>query len=354
MKIALLAPIEEAVPPKTYGGIESVLYTLAETLHHQGHEVTLFASGDSHTSATLIPLVAEAIGSGHSKRLREALTYEALVKAMRIMQGRTFDIVHNHLGWQALLFRDMIKAPVVTTIHWTLKDDAEREMYHHFRDMPFISISDAQRQDLLDLNYADTIHHGLDMKRFPYVAKAQDYLAFFGRFSAVKGPIEAIRVAKATNQKLIMSGKVNGFERAYFDENIAPHIDGEQIIMLGELAHEEKIKLLGNAKALLSPIQWGEPFGLVNIESMACGTPVITMPKGSLPEIIKHGKTGFLCETLEEMEAAVHNIHQIDRSVCRAHVASHFSATRMAQKHLQVYQKVAGAHQLLTAFAKGK
>ncbi len=341
MKIALLAPIEEAVPPRKYGGIEVVVYNLAEELHRMGHDVTLFASGDSHASCRVVPLVKKAIGSRHSKRMREAYAYEALVQAAEmIAEEGDYDIVHNHVGWQALLFKDIMGTPVITTMHWTLRNKTEHEMYSHYRKLPFVSISDNQRKDLPRMNYVATVHHGIDLARFTFREKPDDQLIFFGRFSPMKGPVEAIEIAKATGQKLVMAGKVNAFEQDYFDREVKPHIDGKQISFIGELDHDAKVKLYGSAKALLSPLQWDEPFGLTNIEAMACGTPVITAKRGSLPEIIVDGKTGFLCKNEKAMIHAIESIGTIDRLECRHHVEEHFAAQRMAQTYARLYRDI--------------
>jgi len=340
MRIALLAPVEESVPPKKYGGIETVVYNLAEELHKQGHDVTVFASGDSEVSCKLVPLVDKAIGSGISKRLREAKTYEALVKASQIIANGDFDIVHNHAGWQALLLKDLFKKPIVTTIHWILDDACENEMYGHFKDMPFVSISDSQRIPRPDLNYVATVYHGLDPQKFRYNETPQNYLAFLGRFSPIKGPVEAIQVAKKTGQRLVMAAKINSFERKYFETEILPHIDGDQIQYIGEIDRNGTIDLLGNAKALLSPIQWDEPFGLTNIESMACGTPVIGMRRGSIPEIIIDKKTGFLCSNEDDLIKAVGLIDSIKRQDCRNHVLQNFTNDRMAKEYVALYEKI--------------
>lgn len=341
MKIALLAPIEESVPPKRYGGIETVVYNLAHELHAQGHSVTVFASGDSKVSGELVPLIDKAIGSGRPKRIREALTYEALVKAAQLIAQGNFDVVHNHVGWQALLFKDIFQTPILSTIHWTLDNECESEMYSHYQDMSFVSISDSQRTHGMELNYAATVYHGLDPKLFAYNPHPKDYLAFLGRFSPVKGPVEAIMAAKKTGQQLIMAGKINSFERKFFTEKIQPHIDGTQIKFIGEINRKQTINLLGNAKALLSPIQWDEPFGLTNIEAMACGTPVISMKRGSLPEIVIDGKTGFLCDKNAELIEAINSITKIKRQDCRNHVVNYFSNEIMTQNYINLYKEVA-------------
>lgn len=343
MKIALLAPFEERVPPKKYGGIEVVVHALAEELHRLGHDVTLFASGDSKISGRVIPIVPKAIGSGQSKRIREAKTYQGLVEVAKWLQKEKFDVLHNHVGWQALLFKDFFPVPMLTTIHWVLDNPCENIMYGDLKDMPFVSISNNQRQARPDLNYVKTIYHGLDLAPFRYNPQPGSYLAFLGRFSPVKGPLEAIEIAKRTGNQLLMAAKINDFERKFYDAKIKPLVDGKQIQDIGEVDLRGKVKLLSGAKALLSPISWEEPFGLTNIEAMACGSPVIGMKRGALPEIIKHGKTGFLCKTVDEMVQRVADLDTIEREDCRKHVEKHFTATRMAQDYLALYKKLARA-----------
>lgn len=341
MRIALLAPFEERVPPKKYGGTEVVVHTLAEELHRRGHDVTVFASGDSKISARLIPIVPKAIGSSHTKRIREIYTYRALVDVVKWLKKEKFDVLHNHIGWQALIFKDLFDLPILTTIHWVLDNAHENLMYREFKDQPFVSISNNQRKALPDLNYADTIHHGLDLKPFAFNPKPGTYLAFLGRYSPVKGPVEAIEIAKRTGNKLIMAAKINDFERDFYENEVKPRVDGKQIIDMGEIGFSEKIKLLRGAKALLSPIHWEEPFGLTNIEAMAVGTPAIGMARGALPEVIKDGKTGFLCKTVDEMVQRVADLDTIKREDCRKHVEQYFTAERMAAQYIALYETLA-------------
>lgn len=345
MKIALLAPIAEKVPPPTYGGVETVVYTLAEELHKRGHDVTLFASGDSEVSCKLVPIAEKAIGSKMDIAIREALTLGAIAEAVGHIRQNGFDIVHNHTGWHALLLKSLIPCPIVTTLHGALNDKQEnakreRRMFSEFRLQPYISISKAQRRFAPLLRYSATIYHGIPAERFNPSYEPGKYLVFLGRFSPQKGPVEAIKIAKATGSILKMAGKINDFERDYFDREIKPHIDGKQIIFLGEVNHAQKVKLLRGAKALLSPIHWDEPFGLVNIEAYACGTPVIAMRRGSLPELVVHGKTGYLCRTLSEMIRAVGKLDKIDRRACREHVETKFSVERMITKHESLYKRL--------------
>lgn len=345
MKIALLAPIAEKVPPTAYGGVEAVVYTLAEELHRRGHDVTLFASGDSEVSCKLVPIAEKAIGSKMDRPTREALTLGSIANAVDHIQREKFDIVHNQTGWHALLLKKLIPCPIVTTLHGALNDyheegRRERRMFTEFRLQPYISISKAQRRFAPLLRYSATIYHGIPAEKFNPSYKPGKYLAFLGRFSPVKGPKEAIAIAKKTGNVLKMAGKINDFERDYFDTQIKPHIDGKQIIMLGEVNHKQKVELLRHAKALLSPIHWDEPFGLVNIEAYACGTPVIAMRRGSLPEIIMHGKTGFLCRSTNEMAAAVGRLDKIDRRECREYVEAKFSVDRMVSAHERLYKRL--------------
>ena len=343
LKIAVIAPFDESVPPAKYGGTEAVVHTLVEELHRQGHDVTLFASGDSKVSCRLVSIVPRATGSGKNRRFREALTYEGLVKVAQHLRTERFDIIHNHLssGWQALLFKDWFHAPIVTTTHGMLTMESEAAMYRRFKDSPFVSISNAQRVPLPELNYVATVYHGLDLTPFTYSATGGSYLAFLGRFVPGKGPVEAIEVARRTGKKLIMAAKIDDFEREYYETSIKPHIDGKQIVFLGEVDLPGKVELLRNAAALINPVRMYESFGLTNIEAMAVGTPVIGLRSGSLPEIIDHEKTGYLCNTVDEMVEAVGNIQAIDRAVCRKHVEEHFTAERMANDYVAIYRRLA-------------
>jgi glycosyltransferase involved in cell wall biosynthesis len=348
MKIAVLAPFEEPVPPKKYGGIELVVYNLVEQLISQGHKVTLYASGDSYSSAKLVPVVPKALRSLpelRNLRVHEAMTYHGLVGVVRHIRNRDFDIIHNHMGWPFFVMQEFVRVPVVTTLHNSLASEYERSfeeryMFNLNPSAPLVSISLSQRRAAPHLNYVSNVYNGIDVDAFEYNESPQDYLAFLGRFSPEKGPEQAISLAKRTGHKLIMAGKINSFEEEYFRRKIQPKIDGKQILFIGEVGHAEKVELLKNAKALISPLKWNEPFGLTNVEAMACGTPVITTEKGSLPEIISDGKTGFLCPTIAEMARAVRNVESIKRADCRKHVERNFSAARMASGYVAAYKKV--------------
>ena len=346
MKIALLATFEETVPPKMYGGTERVIYTLAEEWVKMGHDVTLFASGDSHTSAHLVPCTPRAIRvlrEARNPATRIALNLDALATALSHIRDNTFDIIHNHFGWQTLLFNSFLDWPMVTTLHGTLDKalmPTEHKMHNYFRWAPFVSISNSQRRHSPKLNYVDTIYHGIYPEEFEFNDKPDNYLLFLGRIHPQKGPVHAIKLAKETGQKLIIAAKTDPAEFVYLRKRVRPLIDNKQIIFVGEVGHEQKVKLLKNARAVLSPLQWDEPFGITNIEAMACGTPVITYRRGSMAEIIQDGKTGFLCHNAQEMREAIGKIDQIDRRYCRDYVVANFTARKMAENYIKVFQKV--------------
>jgi glycosyltransferase involved in cell wall biosynthesis len=344
VKIALLAPFEEPVPPEKYGGTERVVHSLAEGLVGLGHDVTLFASGDSHTSARLVPCVKHSLRRyiGSRPRTWSFMQWQGFHRMMHHLQSEAFDVVHNHGDWPFLIANAFTKAPFVTTIHNPKQYKLGFKMV--YKRYQYVSISDAQRKYMPDLNYVATVHHGIDLSLFEYNEKPDDYLAFLGRVVPDKGLREAIQIAKATKQKLIIAAKLDAKLQPYFRKNIKPHIDNKQIVFIGEVAHEAKVELLENAKALLSPIQWDEPFGLSNIEAMACGTPVIAIGRGSLPEIVVDGETGYLCKTTKQMAARVADINKIKRQDCRRRVEQHFSASCMAQKYVAVYQKIIDAY----------
>lgn len=341
MKIALLAPFEEPVPPKKYGGTELVVYNLVEELVTLGHDVTLIASGDSTTTAKLAPAVKQAIRvlpKARNPQMRMALNYQGLANALTLIVKDDFDILHNHYGWPLLMFKDLLNCPVVTTLHGTLSDPTEQEMYTLHEEAPYISISDSQRRHGPHLNYIDTVYNGIQVERFEFNATPKDYLAFLGRISPQKGPEYAIEIAKKVGQRLIIAAKVDPVDEDYFEQIIEPLIDGEQISFIGEVDHIGKVNLLKNARALLSPLQWDEPFGIVNVEALACGTPVITINRGSMPEIIINGKVGFLCSNIDEMIECAANIDTISRKACRSHAEQYFTARRMAEHYVQIYK----------------
>lgn len=343
MKIAMLAPFEESVPPAKYGGTELVVYNLVEQLVKNGHEVTLLASGDSKTSAKLEPIFSQSIRllpDSQDMRIRDALKYMGIGKVLSYLQKNDFDIIHNHIGWRLLPFQEIVKIPVVTTLHGPLDVAYQQKVYGAYAEANFISISLNQRKPMPQLNFVANVYNGIEVEKFKFNENPQDYFAFLGRMSPEKGPIQAIEVAEKAGIKLLMAAKVDTVDREYFESKVKPLIDGKQIQFIGEINHTEKVEFLGKAKALIAPIQWEEPFGLFFTEAMVCGTPVIALKRGSVPEIIIDKKTGFICDSIEEMVEKVKEIDKIDRKACFEHVKNNFSSEKMAQDYLLAYEKV--------------
>ena len=339
MKIAQIAPLWERVPPLGYGGIELVVGLLTDELVARGHDVTLFASGDSIVSAKLASIHPQAL------RLDSSITdpgiYEMLQLAQVYERAGEFDLIHSHMGCAALPYGKLTQTPTVHTLHGIFTPDNEK-MFVHAKAQPYVSISNAQREARLGLNHVATVYNGVDVSMHHFFPSADEpgYLAFLGRMSPEKGPHHAIEIAKATGIPLKMAGKVDPVDTEYFDREIRPHIDGVQIEFLGEADHFMKNNLMGRAIATLFPITWREPFGLVTIESMAAGTPVIAMNLGSVPEIIVDGVNGYICNTVAQCVAAVSKIPAIARSGCREYVAHRFGVEQMAAGYEAVYQQI--------------
>ena len=339
MRIAQVAPLWERVPPPGYGGVELVVGLLTDELVRRGHEVTLFASGDSITLAKLESVYPRAFRLEPS--ITEYSAYEALQLNRVYKQAGNFDVIHSHVGYSSLFHAGFVETPTVHTLHGAFNSD-NRQIYTEASDRHYVSISNAQRQPIKELNYAATVYNGIDTESHRFYAEAESppYLAFLGRISPEKGTHIAIEIAQKSGVPLKMAGKVDRVDVDYFESKIKPHIDGKHIQYLGEANHFEKNALLGGAIAMLFPITWREPFGLVMTESMAAGTPVLATPMGSVPEVIAHGKTGFLCESVDDFVAAVQRLGEIDRRKCRAHVERHFSIKSMVDGYLNVYRKV--------------
>lgn len=339
MRIAQVAPLWESVPPPAYGGIELVVGLLSDELVRRGHEVTLFASGDSISLAKISAIHPRALRL--DPLVKEYSIYEMLQLAHVYERANEFDIIHSHMGCAALPYCKLVTTPTIHTLHGIFTPD-NRKMYSHAKEQPYVSISNTQRDTDLGLNCIATVYNGIDVDRhifFP-IPDEPPYLAFLGRMSPEKGPHHAIAIAKAAGIPLKMAGKVDVVDVQYFETEIKPHIDGEQIQFLGEANHEQKNKLMGRAIATLFPITWREPFGLVMTESMAAGTPVVAMRLGAASEVIVDGKTGFLCNTVEECVEAVRKISTIDRHDCRTHVFNHFSVRQMVDGYEAAYRAV--------------
>ncbi|MBD2198706.1 MULTISPECIES: glycosyltransferase family 4 protein [Calothrix] len=337
MKIAQVAPLWERVPPPTYGGIELVVSHLTDELVRRGHEVTLFASGDSQTLANLEAVYPRALRL--DPNVKEYAVYEMLELSQVYQRSQEFDIIHSHVGISALSLASLVSTPTVHTLHGSFTKD-NRIAFGHHKKQPYISISDAQRQ--IDLNYFGTVYNGINPEDYPFKKQPQEpeYLAFLGRFSPDKGPHHAIAIAKQSGWRLKMAGKIDLVDSKFFEQEIAPHIDGQQIEYLGEVNHDEKAELLGNAAVTLFPIAWQEPFGLVMIESMATGTPVIAMNLGSVPEVIAHGATGFICQNYEQMAEIIPQALKLNRQTCRQYVENKFSVAQMVNGYEAIYEKI--------------
>ncbi|NJM71088.1 MAG: glycosyltransferase family 4 protein [Scytonema sp. RU_4_4] len=339
MRIAQISPLWERVPPFRYGGTELIVQLLTDELVRRGHDVTLFASGDSITKAKLRSVHDHALRRDPS--IKEPGLYEQMMLAEVYQHADHFDIIHSHIGAIALPYCGFVKTSTVHTIHGIFTPDNEK-MYQRFAWQPFISISEAQREPRLGLNYIHTVYNGIDLTAYPFHPEPAQptYLAFVGRISPEKGPIEAIKIARAAGLPLKMAGKIDSVDRDYYHQQVEPLIDGEQIQYLGEVSHEEKVKLLAGAIVTLFSINWREPFGLVMIESMATGTPVIGMALGSVPEVIAHGKTGLVCHSLEEMIEAIPDAIKLSRKTCHDYVVSRFSVESMTDEYERAYKMV--------------
>ena len=344
MKIALLVPFEETVPPEKYGGTELVASNLCETLIDYGHQVYLLATGDSKTRAKLIPIFPQALRKekdAFDLNFRNALKYVGIGRVFDELLKLDIDIIHNHIGWRFIPFSHHFQAPTVTTLHGPLDVPYQQLVYGSFPNAPCVSISNAQREPFPKLNYVDTVYNGIDLSQFDFEDKPGNYLAFLGRMSPEKGPRQAIEIAKKAKMKLKMAAKIDAVDVEYFKKEIEPFIDGQQIEYLGEVGPKEKNSLLKNAYALLAPIQWREPFGLFLAESMACGTPVVVTDMGSAREIIADGKTGFVVQNnIDEFVNAIKKIQQIKRKECYNRVKELFSKEKMTENYLKVYEKI--------------
>ncbi len=346
MRIALLAPPYLPVPPKAYGGTEKIVSLLAEGLVARGHDVTLFAAGDSITKAKLVSTYPASLGNSGLKKsdtLEPLLQYDACYR-----RAKEFDIIHSHGQYLSLFGARNLGTPVVFTWHGSFfpgeVPEEKRETLRAFSDLPIISISNNQRQALPGLNYPATVYNSLDIQEYPYVEKpTADYLLWVGRMSPKKGAVEAIEVARKLGMRLQMAAALDPIDVPYFEKEVKPKIDGVNIVFHGEMTHPMLMTLYGNAKAVLYPISWHEPFGLVMIESMACGTPVVGYNMGSVPEVVEDGVTGFVLAPragIDGLVQGVKRLGEIDRKACRTRVEKYFHKDRMVLDYEAVYQKI--------------
>jgi len=343
LRIAQVAPLYERVPPARYGGTERVVAFLADELVRRGHEVTVFASGDSSTRANLIAPTPTALRLDPGAT--DSLSPHVIELAQVFQRAGDFDVIHCHVDYLAFPFGRFVETPTLHTLHGRLDLPFLAPIFRYFRDVAVVSISDAQRAPLqhLDVAWAGTVYHGLPLEAYPFSAAGGRYLAFLGRICPEKGPDVAIEVAKRAGLPLKIAAKVDAVDRAYFEQTIRPLLDHPLIEFIGEIVDEDKVRFLGDALAVLFPIDWPEPFGLVMIEALACGTPVIARERGSVPEILVHGRTGFVADTLDELVNAVKRIDILDRAACRRHVETRFTATRMGDDYEEIYRRLLAA-----------
>ena len=337
MRIAQISPLFEAVPPKLYGGTERVVYSLTEELVAMGHDVTLFASGDSITSATLAPMRDQALRLDPSVKDWVAIYYRMVEMIYR--RKDEFDVLHFHIDYFPLSLFTRQTTPFLTTIHGRLDLPEFVETYGTFPNAPFVSISDSQRKPIPDLNWVRTVLHGMPANLLKPQPVKQEYAAFLGRVSPEKGLDQAIRIAGKAGLKLKVAAKVDNADKDYYDTIIKPLIKGNPFVeFIGEINDAQKPEFLSGAHALLFPIRWPEPFGLVMIESMACGTPVIAFNHGSVPEVIDPGVTGFIVNDIDEAVKAVGKVPMLDRARVRATFDRRFTARRMAEDYVDLYE----------------
>ncbi len=348
LRIAQVAPPFESVPPTRYGGTERVVSTLTEELVRRGHEVTLFAAGDSRTAARLVPLVEEALWH-HDPPLRDFAPFWALALGKLWREIEQFDVVHSHLDYFGFPMARGAPCPVVSTLHGRLDLPELGPLFREFDDIPLVSISNAQRRPVPRANWVATVYHGIPLDEFTFNPEPGSYLAFLGRISPDKGLDIAIRVAQRAGMRLCIAARRplpfrhDPSVRAdwdYYEQVVQPLLQGPRVELIGQVGDQEKNDFLGNAAALLFPIQWPEPFGLVMPEVLACGTPVLALRNGSVPEVIEHGVTGFVCDTEDDLVAAVERIGEIDRARCRAEVERRFSPSAMVECYEQVYEQL--------------
>ncbi len=339
LRIAMVAPLHESVPPRLYGGTERVVSYLTEELARLGHDVTLFATADSVTRARLHAMAPQ--GLRLDPRCRDPLAHHvAMVDAVLSLAG-AFDVIHFNIDYVHFPAVRAAGVPNVTTLHGRLDIPDLVPLYRRFPDMPLVSISDAQRRPLPAVGWAATVHHGLPRELLAPGAGDGGYVAFLGRISPEKRVDRAIRIARRAGIPLRIAAKIEKLDVAYYEAVVKPLLDGPGVEFVGEIGERDKGAFLGRARALLFPIDWPEPFGLVMIESMACGTPVIAYPCGSVPEVIEPGVNGWIVASEDEAVAALGRLDGFDRRACRQRFEERFSAERMARDYLRVYRRVA-------------
>ncbi len=360
LRIAMLASISWPLPPEGYGPWEQVAYNLSEELVRRGHQLTVFAAGGSKVSAKLVvtcphPLDAwpepeasrpQALNpqSGFLEGPPDGVLYEEMhiAECLKMAAAGEFDIIHNHLHAHTLQFADLVDTPILTTLHGVAWNKSNHPALLARKHYPFVSLSNKERDFLPELNYAATIPNGILVDKFPLVPDKDDYLLFAGRLAPEKGPAEAVELARRTNRPLILAGMIEPQYQDYFDREIAPHLDGKQIRYEGLLTQKEVALLYQKAAAVLFLLQWDEPFGLVAAEAQAAGTPILAFPRGSMPDIVQDGRTGFIVSDLDQACQAVQKLSTIDPLACRKNAEQNFSSTAMTDKYEALYYRLLG------------
>jgi glycosyltransferase involved in cell wall biosynthesis len=339
MRVAQVAPLIESVPPQLYGGTERVVAFLTDELVWQGHDVTLFASGDSRTAADLVSSWPKALRL--SGGCQDFLAPHVLMLEEVTKRAQEFDVVHFHISEFHFPVARRLPVAHVTTLHGRLDIPELAPLYREFQDAPVVSISDAQRQPLSEAGWIGTVHHGLPLDLLRFHPGPGQYLAFLGRIAREKRVDRAIAIATACRQPLRIAAKVDPADRDYYEREIRPLLDNPLVDFIGEISEAQKGEFLGGASALLFPIDWPEPFGLVMVEALACGVPVVAFRGGSVPEVIDDGVTGFIVDTLEQAIEATRTVHRLSRQECRAVFEDRFSVTRMAADYVRLYEMLA-------------
>jgi glycosyltransferase involved in cell wall biosynthesis len=337
LRIAQVSPLYESVPPPRYGGTERVVSYLTEELVRRGHAVTLYATGDSQTAARLVPCAPKALRLDPPA---DPVLWHHLALEAAYADAGAFDVIHAHTDYLTLPFARAAAAPTLLTLHGRLDLPDLDRLFARYPEVDLVSISDSQREPFgEDVAWAGTVHHGIPLAGFPFEPEPRDYLAFVGRVSPEKGLDLAIRVAEAVGMPLRVGAKVDPVDQQYFEAVIRPLLASPLVEFIGELDEASKAELLAHARALVFPIDWPEPFGLVMLEAMACGTPVVARPCGAVPEVVDDGVTGYLALREADFVRAVRAVERLDRRACRDHVARHFSVERMADRYEALYRR---------------
>lgn len=338
MRIAIASPTLERVPPPAYGGIEAVVGLLADGLVSRGHDVTLYATGDSITTARLRSVSPRPLRSAN---VCQPLPHQLVHVAALLAEADHYDVIHNHCGEMLMAFAHLIAVPMLTTIHGPMIPDSQIVWDHYTGS--FNTISHASKNGFPDQRYLGVVYNGIDVDSFPFSEEKDDYLLFLGRVSFEKGTHLAIQTARALGRRLIIAGKVDRVDQEYYDNLVAPLLDDPNVTFFGEADAAQKRQLFSRARCLLHPVMWPEPFGLVMVEAMACGTPVVAFRRGSIPEVVSHGETGYVVDTLDEMVDAVERLEGIDPHRCRSQVADRFSGIKMVSGYERLYEQIVAA-----------